>query len=261
MSANRTDNNGDRFDPVLPIMEHLRQLTMVIKRCALASLAGFTAAWIFREKITWFFQAPLVENIKPEQAKLVVQKATDVFMLHMNLSFYFGLLFVAPYVLYEIWSFIVPGLYKNERKFALGAFTAGILFFALGAGFAYFLVLPRALEFLIDYAVTTEKHVDLYLNFFEMINFIILVMIGFGVVFELPLLIVLSCMTGIVSPDFFAQKRGVAIIIIATIAAIFTPPDVFSMLALLVPMVVLYEAAIIFSRLIMRSKKKAAIPK
>ncbi len=258
MSSNRTDDKGEGFDPALPIMEHLRQLTLIVKRCAVASLVGFTVAWIFREKITWFFQAPLVENIKPDQAKLVVQKATDVFMLHMNLSFYFGLLFVAPYVLYQIWNFIVPGLYKNERKFALGAFTAGVLFFALGAAFAYFFVLPRALEYLIDYAVTTEKHVDLYLNFFEMINFIVLVMIGFGAVFELPLLIVLSCMTGIATPDFFAKKRGIAIIIIATIAAIFTPPDVFSMLALLIPMAGLYEAAIIFSRLIIRKKKNTA---
>lgn len=166
----------------------------------------------------------------------------DKFLVHLKLSLVCGVIFSCPIWLSQIWLFVAPGLYKNERRYAAGFIFAGSFLFLLGVAFAYFGVLPMAFEFLLNYGGDQDKPMimmDSYLSFFTQMCLI------FGAAFELPLVLVVLGMLGIVSQKFLRKNRRYAIVILSILAAIITPPDVYSMLMMLVPLVGLFEISII----------------
>ena len=229
-------------------MEHLRELSSTVKRSVAAILIGFTAAWFLREPITDVFQKPLLDNINPGDATIQVLRVTDVITIHLQLAFYAGLLMATPYILVQIWKFIMPGLFPNERRFVAGWLIAGTACFIGGALLGYFYALPRAFAFLVSYSVESGLHAEMNLSLPEHIKFVTMVLMAFGILAEIPLLMVASCISGMVSPDWYAKKRGVALVVLAILSAMLTPPDPMSMILMLAPLMIFYEAAIWISR-------------
>lgn len=227
------------------LVEHLTELrTRLIY--AFYAIAIFTiAAWAFSDKIFDVVRQPIQSHL-PEGG-LVFTAPTDKFMAHLKISIMSGIIAACPVWIFQIWRFVEPGLYKNERKYGLIFICAGSLLFLAGVSFAYFVVMPTAFEVLLNFGGNVDKPmitIEGYLSFFVM------TILVFGGAFEMPLILVLLGMMGLVSSRGLKKARRFAIVGIATLAALFTPPDVLSMLFLGVPMVLLYEISILVLSLV-----------
>lgn len=221
------------------LYEHLAELRtrLIHSACILFLATGF--CYFFSEQIFNFVRAPIVPFL--QGSGLIFTHPMDKFIAHLKLSVVCGILVSCPLLFYQVWKFVAPGLYSREKKYALGFISAGTGLFFLGAAFSYFIALPMAFEFLMSFGGTADKpmiSINEYMGFFSQMCLM------FGVAFELPLLIVILGMMGIVSQKFLRQNRRYAVMIIAIIAAIITPPDVLSMALMLVPMWLLFEVAV-----------------
>jgi sec-independent protein translocase protein TatC len=166
-----------------------------------------------------------------------------------------GILLACPVWLYQAWMFVAPGLYANERKYSIIFIGSGVVLFLSGSLFVYFLVLPMAFGFLLPFMAEAAKPmitISEYMSFFTTMTLV------FGVAFELPLVLVLLGLIGLIDATFLRKNRRYAVMILAIVSALITPPDAMSMMMLLVPLYVLYELSIIC--LVLIGKKKAAAP-
>lgn len=222
------------------IFEHLAELRHRI----INSLYGFVVATF----VCFHYCGPIFEYIrKPIEpylpnGGLVYTAPIDKFMAYVKIAIVCGIVTSSPLWLYQIWKFISPGLYKNEKKYATGFIFSGTTLFLLGISFSYFVVLPMAFKFLMNFGSTADKPmitIDHYLSFVTQISLM------FGISFELPLILTTLGMMGIVSQAFLKDKRRYAIMGMAIFSAIVTPPDLLSMVLMLVPLVLLYELSIL----------------
>jgi sec-independent protein translocase protein TatC len=178
-------------------------------------------------------------------------------MINIIITFglYFGVVIAAPYVLYQVWLFIAPGLYKHERKAATSFLISTVFLFIAGLSFGYFIMLPYMLDFLTSFQGPFRPLISIN----EYFDFILIVLLGLGVIFELPVLIFFLALFGIVTPKFLWNNVRYAILIIAIVAAIVTPtPDATTMLVFMAPMVALYFLGIGVAAMVVRSKEKRA---
>lgn len=235
------------------LIEHLRELKKIIVRSAWGIFAGMLLVYHFTEVIFDFLRAPIAKYLPT--SGLVFTAPMDKFMAHLKIAFFGGIILSCPWWLYQIWQFVSPGLYSREKKYAASFIISGSSLFLIGLAFSYYLVLPAAFEFLMNFGGSVDKPmitIDHYLSF------ILTTSAMFGVVFEMPLVLVLLGLMGFVSADFLRQKRRVAVVVLAFAAAVLTPaPDALSMVMMLVPMIGLYEVSIIIIA-IMEKKKKSA---
>ena len=220
--------------PGMTLMEHLDELRKRIVHSALYLAGGFGVAWIFHNRIVELFQAPLIHIGK----SLVFTHPMDALNLYLQASLVAGAIIASPFILYQVWLFIAPGLYKKERRFVVPFMTATVGLFLGGAGFGYFWVLPAAIKILV---------VDFGHNFTSMItiedytSFFLSVILGLGISFEMPILIFFLALFGIVSPKFLWTNIRYAILAVFIVAAIITPsPDPWTMCIYAIPMLSLY---------------------
>jgi sec-independent protein translocase protein TatC len=220
--------------PGMSLMEHLDELRKRIIHSAIYLALGFGVAWIFHNRIVELFQAPLIHIGKT----LMFTHPMDALNLYLQASLLAGAILASPFVLYQVWLFIAPGLYQRERRFVIPFMTATVGLFLSGAGFGYFWVLPAAIKILV---------VDFGHNFTPMISiedytsFFLSVILGLGISFELPILIFFLAMFGIVSPRFLWNNIRYAILAVFIVAAIITPsPDPWTMCIYAIPMLALY---------------------
>jgi sec-independent protein translocase protein TatC len=220
--------------PGMSLMEHLEELRKRIVRSALFLAAGFIVAWIFRNPIVEFFQAPLIHIHKT----LMFTHPMDALNLYLQASLVAGAILASPFILFQVWMFIAPGLYQKERRFVVPFMVATVGLFLTGAAFGYFWVLQAAIKILV---------VDFGHNFTPMISiedytgFFMSVILGLGISFEMPILIFFLAMFGIVSPRFLWNNIRYAILAVFLVAAIITPsPDPWTMCMYAVPMLALY---------------------
>ncbi|MGH9590244.1 MAG: twin-arginine translocase subunit TatC [Terracidiphilus sp.] len=220
--------------PGMTLMEHLDELRKCIVHSALYLAGGFGVAWIFHNRIVELFQAPLIHIGK----SLVFTHPMDALNLYLQASLVAGAIIASPFILYQVWLFIAPGLYQKERRFVIPFMTATVGLFLGGAGFGYFWVLPAAIKILV---------VDFGHNFTSMItiedytSFFLSVILGLGISFELPILIFFLSLFGIVSPRFLWKNIRYAILAVFLVAAIITPsPDPWTMCIYAIPMLSLY---------------------
>ncbi|MGZ3692428.1 MAG: twin-arginine translocase subunit TatC [Pseudobdellovibrio sp.] len=222
------------------IFDHLNELRVRLTKAAYGVGAGMLACWSFSEKIFNFLRQP-IEQYLPGGG-LVFTAPMDKFMAHIQIAFVMGALLSAPYWLYQLWSFISPALYQRERKYALGFVLAGTCQFAMGLAFAYFVVLPMAFKFLMNFGGSVDKPMITIDNY---LGFLTHTAIVFALCFQMPVIISFLGLMGIVSNKFLREKRRYAIMGITVVAAIAAPPDAMSMVLLLAPMVALYEISVI----------------
>jgi len=224
--------------PGMSLMEHLDELRKRIVRSAIYLAVGFLAAWAFHDKFVGFIQAPLVRIGK----SLVFTHPMDPLNLDLKVSLVGGAILASPFILYQVWLFIAPGLYQKERRFVVPFMAATVGLFLGGAAFGYFWVLPGALEILI---VGFGKNFTSMVTIEEYSSFFLSIILGLGISFELPILIFFLALFGIVSPRFLWKNIRYAILAVFLVAAIICPsPDPWTMCIYAVPMLVLYVVGI-----------------
>jgi sec-independent protein translocase protein TatC len=242
----------------MTLMEHIAELRKRILRSLYAVAAGSLVAWFLYERILDFLINP-IKQLAPEganlQETLVTLDPLEPFAIRIKLTAYVGVMLAMPVILWQLWRFISPGLYSNEKKYAVWFVVTGTSLFFLGAAIAFWTV-PKALEFL--KAVGGNNFTQFYAPD-KYLKLIIYMMLAFGVGFEFPILLVFLQLAGVVSVTRLRQWRRYAIVTLAVVVAVATPSaDPISMLALLIPMCLFYEAAIIFGRIRERRRRKAA---
>ena len=220
--------------PGMSLMEHLDELRRRIIHSAAYLGVGFIVAWIFRDRLLYFLQAPLLHIGK----SLVFTHPMDPLNLNLQAAFLGGAILAAPFILYQVWLFIAPGLYQTEKRFFVPFMAATVGLFLGGAGFGYFYVLPGAIKILIlqfGHNFTSMVTIEDYSGFF------LSVILGLGISFELPILIFFLAMFGIVSPRFLWKNIRYAILAVFLVAAVICPsPDPWTMCIYAVPMLALY---------------------
>ena len=243
-------------DGRMSLMEHLVELRMRLIRCAIAVAIGSALGWMAYTPVLHFLRQPLEELAKSPNVsdQLLVLDPLEGFMLRLKMSTYIGLAIAMPFLLWQIWRFISPGLYQNERRYATAFVFSASLLFALGALIAY-LTLPQALSFL-----QTVGGDDLFYQYSpqKYLTLIVYMMLAFGIGFEFPILLVFLQLVGVLTPTQLRQFRRFGIVIIFVIAAVITPSaDPISLFALSIPMVLFYEISILIGRVIVGRRAAA----
>ncbi len=235
MTINQVNPDQDN----MTLIDHLRELRTCIVRAGFGIFVGMCLCWGLSDRIFELIRKPIVPYL--QGGGLVFTAPMDKFMAHIKISLVMGIIVSAPFWLYQLWKFISPALYKNEKKMALGFVTAGTIQFLIGASFCYFIVLPAAFQFLMEFGGTVDKPmitISQYLDFFSQ------TIIVFGLTFEVPVVIAFLGLLGLVSQKFLKEKRRYAIVANAVVAAIATPPDFISMILLLMPLLAMYEISV-----------------
>lgn len=226
---------------LMTFWEHLDELRSRIIKALVAVTIGLIAAYSFVP----YVQAVLIESFFPnsENAPLAFLKPTEGFVVRLKLSLVIGLLLVSPVIFYQFWRFVAPGLYPKEKRFIIPVVVTSSISFIVGAAFSVF-VLPYATRFFLSFAVGGIENTW---SFGSYVDFVVRLMLAFGLVFELPLVIYFLVRLGIVTPEFLRRQRRYAVIIFMVIAAVISPPDIFTMFVLAIPLIMLYEISIILA--------------
>ncbi|MFO8113013.1 MAG: twin-arginine translocase subunit TatC [Desulfosalsimonadaceae bacterium] len=225
----------------LPLTEHLEELRNRLIRCIIAIFSCFVVAYVFKEKLFEILVAPLIKVMRQEDT-LIFTGIPEAFFTYLKVSLLAGIFFAAPFLIYQFWMFVAPGLYKNERKTMIPIIFVSSLFFIGGALFGYFVVFPIGFKFLLGFASETIRPLP---SMREYLSFSAKLLVAFGIVFELPIVITFLARLGIVSVPFLKKNRKYAILIFFVGAALLTPPDVVTQALLAMPMIILYEISIL----------------
>ena len=234
MPSNRTEE--------APVTEHIEELRQRIFKSIFAIVVGFLISWPFSKRIIVYLENPLPDNLK---GKLIFLSPPEAFFTALKVSLFAGIILAIPFILYQVWRFVEPGLYEHEKKFILPFIFFSSFFFLIGASFSYFIILPFALRFLLGFMndiLTPQITVGSY------ISFIIQMILAFGFVFLLPVVVWLLSKLDVINYRWLEKNRKYAILVIFILAAVLTPPDVFSQVMMGLPLIVLYEMSIFVAR-------------
>ncbi|MEO7774366.1 MAG: twin-arginine translocase subunit TatC [Steroidobacteraceae bacterium] len=233
------------------LLSHLLELRQRLVRAAIVVAIAFVPCAFFANDIFTLLAEPLLKQL-PKDGALIATSVMSPFTTPFKLAFVAAVFIGMPYVLYEAWGFVAPGLYRHEKRFAIPLLGSSIVLFYAGAAFAYFLVFPLMFQF---FASTTPAGVQMMTDINNYLDFALTMFFAFGVAFEVPIAVVLMAITGMVSVEKLASSRGYVIIGIFVIAAVLTPPDALSQTFMALPMWLLYEAGIIFARITVKSRR------
>src|SRR5213592_269582 len=235
----------------MSFLEHLDELRRRLIRIILYVLLGFAACFYFSDKIYNFLSVPLTQSLPPG-GKLVVLKVTDAFSLYVKVAILAGIFLTAPLSLYEVWKFISPGLYRKEKRFVVPFLISSVILFVTGGAFAYYLVLPRAYKFLLQIAEQFQPMITVN-DYLDLTDTIIL---GFGLIFEMPVLVAFLSMFGLVTARFLWSKFKYAILVIFILAGVLSPtPDAITQCVYAGPMILLYLISIVVAALFGRRRR------
>lgn len=228
------------MDKEQSLIEHLIDLRRCLTRSLWIILIGFCLCIYFSEHIFAFIRAPILPYLSGASG-LVFTAPIDKFVAHIKVSLLAGTILTCPFWLYQVWLFISPGLYEKEKRIGIYFILFGTLLFLTGVTFVYKLVYPMAFKYLLTFGGTTDTPM---ITISEYLSFFITTTLMFGLAFEMPLILVVLAMLGLIDAQFLRAKRRVAIMVIAILSAVITPPDAISMLSLMIPLYVLYELSI-----------------
>jgi sec-independent protein translocase protein TatC len=232
------------------LISHLLELRDRLLRATVAVCIAFLPLVFYSNELFTLVAKPLLEKL-PEGTSLIATSVVAPFMAPLKLSMVAAVFVAMPYVLYQLWAFIAPGLYRHERRFALPLLLSSIVLFYVGVVFAYFVVFPLMFAFLTS---TAPVGVRMMTDISSYLDFVLMLFFAFGVAFEVPVAVVLLAATGVVKVETLKKQRGYVLIGIFIIAAILTPPDAVSQCFMAVPMYALYEIGILFARYLIRQR-------
>ena len=228
------------------LMGHLLELRARLLKAVVVVLAVFLALLPLGNRIYAELAAPLLAKL-PSGGQLVAIDVASPFFTPVKLAFFSAVMVAMPFLLYQAWSFVAPGLYQNEKRLARPLLVAAVVLFYLGCAFAYFLVLPTVFGFL---TAVTPEGVAMMTDITRYLDFVLVIFLAFGLSFELPVAVVVLVLLGVVTPAQLREARGYVVVGVFILAAIITPPDVVSQLLLAIPMCLLYEVGIIAGALL-----------
>jgi sec-independent protein translocase protein TatC len=241
----------------MTLAEHLDELRTRLLRCVVAALAAASLAFWRAKDVVSFLEAPLeAARSKHPGTRLVQTTVAEGFMATMLVSVFAGLALAGPYILQQIWGFVAAGLYPKERRSVKYYALPGFVLFFSGASLAYFWVMPWALDFLIGYAADTTG-LESLIGLGPYLSLVAWMMFVFGVVFQLPLVMIFLMRLGVVEPSFFRRYRRHALVIAFIVGGLLTPPDVISQFALSSTLIALYEGAILIGARVARRRGAA----
>lgn len=223
------------------LVEHLRDLRSALINSLVFIAIGMVIGWIYKEYLFDIIRRPISPYLKNSEGALVYTNITDNFVAYVKVSFLGGIIISCPLWMHQVWRFISPALYKNEKKMAALFILFGTILFLAGVTFAYIVVYPFMFDFLFEFG---EGKTEAMITVSEYLSFFVKTTVLFGVAFEMPLIITVLGMLGFVSSQFLKEKRRYAVLIIAIISAVLTPPDPLSMIMMMIPLYTLYELSI-----------------
>ncbi len=230
-----------------PLIEHLEEIKKRLKYIIIVLLILFIAGYSQGKWLVNFFQAPILK-VLPENATLTILEITEMFFVEVKVSFIAALIVATPFILYQLWLFVAPGLYMHERKYIFSFVFFATILFLLGAAFAYFIVFPFGFKFFLSYIANPDYKVDATLSMSFYVSFVIHLVMAFGIVFELPAVVFLLAKIGLINDEMLIKYRRYAIVIIFILAAVLTPPDPLSQIIMALPLLLLYQLSIYIAK-------------
>jgi sec-independent protein translocase protein TatC len=236
------------------LISHLLELRDRLLRALIAIAIVFVPLVFFSNDLFTLVARPLIEKL-PEGTSLIATSVVAPFMTPLKLALIAAIFVAMPYVLYQVWGFVAPGLYRREKRFALPLFASSVVLFYIGVAFAYFVVFPLMFAFLTK---TTPAGVQMMTDMSSYLDFTLLLFFAFGIAFEVPIAVVLLASTGLVKVETLKKNRGYVLLGIFVVAAFLTPPDAISQSFMAVPMYILYELGILFAQYLTRNRETEA---
>ena len=252
-SPDGAENSTD--DSPQPLVTHLVELRDRLLRAVLSVLVVFICLFPFANDIYAFVSEPLRELL-PQGSSMIATEVASPFLTPFKLTLVVALFVAIPYVLFQVWAFVAPGMYRKEKRIALPLLASSVLLFYAGAAFAYFVVFPLIFAFFTSVGpsdITVMTDINRYLDFVLKLFF------AFGIAFEIPIAAVILILTGVTTPDKLASKRPWIIIGCFVAGMLLTPPDVISQSLLALPMWLLFELGILFGRILHRRLRSSAV--
>ena len=233
------------------LISHLLELRTRLMRIAVSVVIVFVPLVFFANDLFTLVAKPLIEKL-PEGTSLIATSVVAPFMTPLKLALVTAIFVAIPYILHQVWGFVSPGLYQRDKRFAMPLLVSSILVFYAGVAFAYFILFPIIFAF---FASTTPEGVKMMTDISSYLDFTLLLFFAFGLAFEMPVATVLLVATGLVKVETLQKNRGYVLLGIFIVAAFLTPPDAISQTFMAVPMYLLYEVGILFSRMMVRNRQ------
>ena len=234
-------------DDKLPFTDHLDELRHRLIVSLVGIGLGFAVSYGFSQQLLLHLQRPMPE-------RLVFIAPTEAFFVNLKVALYAGLFLSVPLLLFQVWKFVAPGLYEHERRYSFPFLIISTVLFLIGGIFAYVVILPIALHFLIAQGGELWKPTITLSNY---LAFCMRLILAAGLIFEFPVLIYFLAKVGVVTPEFLVRNRKYAVLVAFTLAAILTPPDVFSQVLLAVPLFLLFEVSIFVAKRVASGRETA----
>jgi sec-independent protein translocase protein TatC len=232
------------------LISHLLELRTRLLRSLVVVIIVSVPCMVYANDLFTFIAKPLFK-VLPQGATMISTSVVAPLVTPFKLAFYIALVFAMPYVLYQLWAFIAPGLYRHEKRFALPLLVSSVVLFYAGVSFAYFVVFPLMFTF---FTATAPPGVQMMTDMTQYLDFVLVLFLAFGLAFEIPVAIVLLVWTGLVKLETLRRNRGYVLIAVFIQAAVITPPDVISQTAMALPMYALYEIGIVMARILAKHK-------
>jgi sec-independent protein translocase protein TatC len=233
------------------LISHLLELRDRLIKALMGVGLIFVPCMMYANDIFSYVSQPLQDKL-PKGASLIATSVMSPFTTPFKLSFFIAAFIAMPWILYQLWSFVAPGLYRHEKRFAMPLLVSAILLFYVGVLFAYFFVFPVMFSF---FTSTTPKGVSMMTDINSYLDFVLVMFFAFGAAFEVPVAVVLLVITGIVKLEKLRENRGYVLLGIFIFAAMLTPPDAVSQSILAVPMYLLYEGGLLMARILQRMNR------
>jgi sec-independent protein translocase protein TatC len=246
----------------MPLLDHLIELRQRLLYSAVTLFVAFLACFFFAQQLFDFLVEPLASILIERQGvhgarRLIFTDLTEVFFTHLKVAFFFGAFISCPIFLTQIWLFVAPGLYRNEKSaFAPFLIASPILFF-IGGALVYYVIFPLAWQFFLSFETTGgagSLPIELEAKVNEYLSLVMKLIFAFGLCFQLPVIMTLLARVGLATSKGMAAKRKYAIVGVFVVAAVFTPPDPLSQLSLAIPIIGLYEISILMARLVEKKR-------
>lgn len=254
MTETENKKNAKAAVPEAPFMSHLIELRDRLLRAVLVILVIFLILFSFSNDLYSLLAEPLLIHL-PTGSSMIATEVASPFLTPFKLAMMTSIFISMPFLLYQLWSFIAPGLYKHEKSLAFPLLFSSIILFYLGMIFAYFVVFPLMFQFFTGIAL---EGVTMMTDITKYLDFVLKMFFAFGMAFEVPIATILVISTGMTTADKLAEKRPYIIVVAFVAAMLLTPPDVVSQMLLAIPMWILFEFGLIFSRILTRKKTRLA---